>query len=253
MATKILIVDDNQEIINVYVKTLNRKLNIQQNKILVEIDSVDTIDSAIEKLNQQYFDILIVDLKIPGLSGEEWGGLDIINVSLDTNPLSIIIAVTGYANIDLARKTFSKGVFRFIEKSNTAKSELTEAVKEAIENRMTDIVRAGNPFTPMSSQEPTVFGGRTEELRFIEDKIFKAIERNYCEHFLILGKWGIGKSTLLKEYKKLCQSRGHIATIVNLEPFLSGTKLIDAARSLVEGVLRSLPFDPYQFRKMIGF
>ena len=69
----------------------------------------------------------------------------------------------------------------------------------------------------------------------------------------MLGNWGVGKSTLLREYKKICQSRGHIASIIPLEPFQSGAKLSEAARSLVEGILRDLPYPIDQFKKVANF
>ncbi|MGB2845035.1 MAG: hypothetical protein WBC02_09295, partial [Candidatus Aminicenantaceae bacterium] len=59
---------------------------------------------------------------------------------------------------------------------------------------------------------------------------------------VILGNWGIGKSSLAKEFKRICQSRKYISTVVPLEALQSGTKLINAARSIVEGIFRDLPY-----------
>lgn len=69
----------------------------------------------------------------------------------------------------------------------------------------------------------------------------------------MLGNWGIGKSTLLKEYKKICQSRGYIASSVPLEALQPGTKLTEAARSVVEGVVRDLPYPIDRFKKAASF
>ena len=90
-------------------------------------------------------------------------------------------------------------------------------------------------------------------MEFFENKLNRAIHTKFHEHFLVLGNWGIGKSTLLREYKKFCQSRGYIASIVPLEPLQSGTKLTEAVRSIIEGVLRDLPFPVDQFKKVTGF
>jgi hypothetical protein len=194
-----------------------------------------------------------VDLKIPGTDGEEMGGLEVIEESLKLDPLRPIIAITGYGSIQLARNTLTQGVFDFIEKSSTAVDELIKAVQRAIDSRSERIFRSGNPFTPMSGIEPTVFGGRTKELEFFEQRINRTLNANFSEHFLVLGDWGIGKSTLFKEYKKLCQSRGYLASVVPLESMQAGAKLIEAARSIVESILRDLPFSVDRLKKVTSF
>ncbi len=208
---------------------------------LIEIEEADTISLALKKLKEQSFEILVVDLKIPGLSGEEMGGLDLISESMKLDPLRPIIAITGYGSVALARKTLTQGVFDFIEKSGTAIDDLINAVQRALDSRDEKIIRSGNPFTPMTGVEPTVFGGRTKELDFFEQRLNRALHSRYSEHFVVLGDWGIGKSTLFKEYKKICRSRGHIASLVPLECLQSGTTVSQAARSIVEGILRDIP------------
>ena len=262
MATRILVVDDNRDTLRTYVKALRLRIRPKEWKNtlsgeitepLIEVEDADTFTLALQKLREKPFEILVVDLKIPGPSGEEMGGLEIITESIRLDPLRHVIVITGYGTVDLARKTLTQGVFDFIEKSATAVDDLINAVQRVIEHIDEKIRRSGNPFTPMTGIEPTVFGGRTQELEFFEQRLNRALHSRFCEHFLVLGDWGIGKSTLLKEYKKICQSRGHLASIVPLESMQSGTKLIEAARSIVEGVLRDLPYPVDQFKNVVNF
>jgi CheY-like chemotaxis protein len=262
MPIRILVVDDNRDTLKTYTKALLRRIKANEwdrislrvgDKPLLEVESADTISLAVERLNTKPFDILVVDLKIAGAAGEEMGGLELISGSMSLDPLRPIIAITGYGSVELARKTLTQGVFDFIEKSATAVEDLINAVQRAIDHYDEKMMRAGNPFTPMTGVEPTVFGGRTEELEFFEQRLNRAFNTQFREHFLVLGNWGIGKSTLLKEYKKICQSRGHIASIVPLEPLQSGATLTEAARSIVEGILRDLPYPVDQFKKVTNF
>ncbi|MEW6377901.1 MAG: response regulator [Thermodesulfobacteriota bacterium] len=262
MATRILLIDDDLDTLRTYKKALLRSVKpnesepLSSSKIIepiIVIEDVDTVSLGLEKLRTQSFEIVVVDLKIPGLSGEEMGGLELISESLRLDPLRPIIAVTGYGTIELARKTLTQGVFDFIEKSATAVDDLISAIKKAINYLDEKIKRSGNPFTPMTGLEPTVFGGRAKELEFFEQRLNRAIHTRFCEHFLVLGDWGIGKSTLLKEYKKICQSRGHWATIVPLEALQPGTKLSEAALSIVGGVLRGLPYPMDRFKKLANY
>jgi Cdc6-like AAA superfamily ATPase len=57
---------------------------------------------------------------------------------------------------------------------------------------------ASNPFTPKSGWEPGVFIGREKEIEFFRKKLVEA-KKGRCDHFLVLGEWGIGKTSLLKE------------------------------------------------------
>lgn len=262
MAIRILVVDDNRDTLRTYTKALQRRIKLKEwdwssprtaTESPFEVEEADTVSLALEKLRIQPFEILVVDLKIPGSSGEEMGGLELISESITLDPLRPIIAITGYGSVALARKTLKQGVFDFIEKSATAVDDLVDAVQRAIGSRDERILRSGNPFTPMTSVEPTVFGGRVKELEFFEQRIDRALHTRFCEHFLVLGNWGIGKSTLLREYKKMCQSRGHLASMVPLESLQSGTRLIEAARSIVEGILRDLPYSFDRFKKVATF
>ncbi|GGA24705.1 response regulator [Okeania sp. KiyG1] len=264
MLLRILIVDDNRDTLKRYVKSLKRGIRLESlnfstpqdldSKSPIEIEECDSVIPALKKLRTQPFEILIVDLKIPGSSGEEMGGLELIDESVDLDPLRPIIVITAYGNVELARRTLTKGVFDFIEKSPTAvEDKLVSAVQRAIDTRNEKIRRVGNPFTPMTGLEPTVFGGRTQELEFFEDKLNRAIYSKYREHFLILGDWGIGKSTLLREYKKICQSRGYISCIVPIEPIQADSNLLDVARIIVEGILHDLPYPVERFQKVLEF
>ncbi len=259
---RILVVDDNRDVLNTYTKAILRRIkpedfqycsSRQTENWPLEVVNADSVSLAFDKLRNLSFEILVVDLKIPGMSGEQMGGLEVISESLKIDPLRPIIVVTGYGTVELVRNTLIQGVFDFIEKTNTVIDDLVDSIKKAIKCRNEKIIRSGNPFTRMTGLEPTIFGGRTEELEFFEQRLDRAVYNRFCEHFLVLGNWGIGKSTLFKEYKKICQSRGHIASVVPLEPLKRGATLFEAARSIVNGVICDLPYKIDRFEKVIKY
>jgi len=262
MSLKILVVEDNLDTLWIYCRAIIRRTKPDEVKkdgqsatkeeAIVEVEQSDSVSDALSKLRSGRYDLLVVDLKIPGTTGEEMGGLEVIRESLTLDPLRPVIVITGFGTIQLVRDMLTQGVFDFIEKSPTAVDDLVRSVQRAIKSRNEKIVRSGNPFIP-TSVEPTVFGGRTAELEFFEQRLDRVLHGNHSEHFLVLGNWGIGKSTLLKEFRKICQSRGHIASMVQLEPFQTGSKLIDVARSIIEGILRDLPFSVDRFKRISKF
>ena len=251
MSVRILVVEDNRDTLRSYVRALSRRIKAGGSPL--EVEDADTVSLALQKLRSQRFEVLVVDLRIPGLSGEEMGGLGLIDESIQLDPLRRIIVITGYGSVELARKTLTRGVFDFIEKSVTAVDELVEAVQRALDFFDEETLRSGNPFVFMTGVEPSVFGGRTAELAFFEQKLNRTLNTRFCEHFRALGNWGIGKSTLLREYKKMCQRRGHIACVVPLESLQKGTRQIEAARSIVEGIIRDLPYTVDRFKRVMDY
>ncbi len=59
-----------------------------------------------------------------------------------------------------------------------------------------------NPFTPQSGWEPKVFGGRHEQIASFT-KAMKEAVTGRPNHMVILGEWGIGKTSLLKQLRIL--------------------------------------------------
>jgi len=261
MPTRVLVVEDNPRTLEIYKSALERKVMAAGSfgspdggtLVPLQVEGADTVAVALKKLRSHVFDLLVVDLKIPGLSGEEMGGLGVVTESLTLDPLRPVIVITGYGSIALARQTLREGIFDFIEKSDKSVEMLVDATRKAITHRDEKVLRAGNPFAAMTGVEPTVFGGRSRELEFLEQRLDRCLKAKYCEHFLVLGNWGIGKSTLLREFKKLQQSRGNLACIVPLEPHQAGTRLADVSRSIVEGILRDLPFPVDRFKRLVKY
>ena len=58
-----------------------------------------------------------------------------------------------------------------------------------------------NPFTPRSGWEPKSFQGRSNQLENFEKNIRKAREAEMPDHMIVLGEWGIGKTSLLRLLK----------------------------------------------------
>jgi len=233
----ILIADDNLDVLRIYSKTL---LLAMGDKHPLSLEEAGSVTVAIEKLRSIPFDIIVVDLKMPGLTENEFGGLDIIAESQKSAPHRPIVVITGYGTIELVRKTHALGAVDFIEKTVNTSTVLLSTIQNTIRVLEEQSIRVGNPFTHKSGLEPTIFGGRVPELKFFEEQLFAATKNAYCDHFLVLGNWGMGKSTLLTEYRKICQNRGYIVSLVPLEPVNASTSLQDVALSLAQNIIRNL-------------
>ncbi|OGC22637.1 hypothetical protein A3J90_07430 [candidate division WOR-1 bacterium RIFOXYC2_FULL_37_10] len=107
-----------------------------------------------------------------------------------------------------------------------------------------------NPFTPKSGMEPRIFVGREEEIKFFKKQLEKA-KQNYYDHFLVRGDWGIGKTSLLKEYKKIAQSQKIHSSFVTIREFQEGDKFIQATQHLITQIPRHLPVKHEKLKNLL--
>ena len=81
--------------------------------------------SAIRRLDDRCFDIFITDLKMEGVDG-----MGFLEKTKEHCPNSEVIIITGYATIETARESFTRGAYDFISKPFRI-SEIRSAVKQA--------------------------------------------------------------------------------------------------------------------------
>lgn len=113
----ILVVDDEVSVNN----------NIR--KILVKndfkVDQAMTKDEAIAKINQQPYKLVLLDLRMPGVSGFE-----LLKTIADTQPSARVIIITGYASIETAVETARIGAVDYLHKPFTP-DELRNVAEKA--------------------------------------------------------------------------------------------------------------------------
>jgi two-component system NtrC family response regulator len=76
------------------------------------------------------FDVAVVDLKMPGMDGEE-----VLKKLKERHNYLEIIILTGHATIDAAVKCSKLGAFQFLEKPY-AFEKLVETIKDAYKERL---------------------------------------------------------------------------------------------------------------------
>ena len=97
-----------------------------------------------------------------------------------------------------------------------------------------------NPFTPQSGWEPRVFGGRKQQMtnfsKFMEEAI-----TGRPNHMVVLGEWGIGKTSLLKQFKKIAQAEDYLATFCSIGRFTGKDTVQDGISLISEEMVRGFP------------
>jgi len=89
-----------------------------------ETDSVNNGVDALEKLSEDHFDLVITDIRMPGLTG-----LDILPTIRKLKPETPIIVMTAYGSDDVRRRSLERGATIYLEKPIHL-SELKTVIRE---------------------------------------------------------------------------------------------------------------------------
>ena len=76
-----------------------------------EIDSVSNGSEAFRKIAREPFDLIITDIRMPGLTG-----LDILPGIKKLQPEVSIIVITAFGSEEVSRKAFDRGATAYLEK-----------------------------------------------------------------------------------------------------------------------------------------
>jgi len=145
---------------------------------------------GLDLMQHLFFDIVILDLKMPGLNG-----MEVLKKIKDTNPESIVIVITGYATIDSAVEAIKNGAYDFLPKPFTP-DELRIIVKRAIENRKLHIENLYLYNELETSTYTDVIIGQSEAMYKIHNLIKKVGPTEST--VLITGESGTGKELVAR-------------------------------------------------------
>lgn len=123
---KILIVDDEAGIrsgINRILRNFTVSFPFMEEDFEFDLLETETGEEAIEIINNQAIDIVLLDNKLPGIEGIE------VLEYIKTNKISTsVMMITSYASLDLAVRATKNGAFNFIPKPFTPQ-ELRTAIE----------------------------------------------------------------------------------------------------------------------------
>lgn len=127
---KILVIDDSKEDREIAITRINKTNLIPD----MTADESDCLKAALEKLGENEYDVIILDLALP-----ETDGLDTINevnkFLEKENKKTPIVILTGLEDYNLGIKAFSLGVKDFLIKDEIRHEDLTRAIKCATYGR----------------------------------------------------------------------------------------------------------------------
>jgi DNA-binding NtrC family response regulator len=163
------------------------------------VDECSTADAAIEKLHHKEFDVIFLDIRMPGTNG-----LDFLKTLQTTNPDIEVIMITGHGTMDTAIQALRLGASDFLKKPLRMEEIVAalEKTQRLLDLRKTE-KRLRGAINTLQSQEATqldleaILIGKSTASRNLRGIIRKAGQLA-CRSILITGETGTGKEVVAK-------------------------------------------------------
>ncbi|MGB9698122.1 MAG: sigma-54-dependent transcriptional regulator [Thermodesulfobacteriota bacterium] len=178
----ILIIDDSPEIVTQFSNFLKEEG--------FEVETALDGQAGISKIEKRFYDLIVTDLKMPGLDG-----MQVLKYVQENSPDSICIILTGYGTVKNAVEAIKLGAFDYLTKPIKL-DEILITLKRALEyrNLRRENINLKNQLRKKYRFENIV--GDSEKMQ----KIFEVIEKvaDSDSTILILGESGTGKELIAK-------------------------------------------------------
>ena len=131
MKPKILIVDDEEK----FVSYLSKRLRMREYDVAISLSGED----ALEKVKEHDFDVVILDVLMPGIDG-----IEALREIKKVKPLTEVIMLTGHASVEAGVEGMRLGAYDYLMKPCEAE-ELISKINKAYERKvdMEEQTRAG--------------------------------------------------------------------------------------------------------------
>ncbi|PWH20156.1 MAG: hypothetical protein DDG59_00985 [Anaerolineae bacterium] len=121
MADRILVIDDEAGI----REGIKRGLTPQG----YDVETAETGEQGLELFRKQPFDLVLIDVMMPGISG-----IDLIGEIHRIDPEAVCVIITGYATVEMAVRAIKEGAYDFLTKPFSV-DDLLLVVQQGLERR----------------------------------------------------------------------------------------------------------------------
>jgi len=175
----ILLVDDEKAI----RKTLKEILEYEKYKV----DEAEDGPSALEKIQNNQYDVVLLDIKMPKMDG-----LEVLEKAREVSPDTSYIMISGHGNIETAVEATKKGAFDFISKPPDL-NRLLITVRNAMDK--TNLVTETKILKRRVGNTREIIG-ESESIQKIKDTIERVAPTD--ARILITGENGTGKELVAR-------------------------------------------------------
>ncbi len=200
MPAKILVVDDEPDMLNLLKRSLEPDLECQ-------VDTTSSAQAALTILSQNAYDLLLADIKMPGMSG-----LELLEIVKRDMPDLTVVMMTAYGKVEMAVDAMKQGAHDFITKPFEHEA-LIVRLKKALERGA--LIRENTRLQRACSSD-VIFQdlvGKSERMQKLYDTIKMVASTDLT--VLITGPSGSGKDLTARAVHALSDRRKRPYVAVN--------------------------------------
>jgi two-component system response regulator HydG len=186
----VLVVDDDEA---------NR---VTMERILVRegyrVVHADSGRAAMERLREQKVDLVLTDLKMPGMSG-----IDLLKAARKVDPDVEVVVMTAYGTVESAVEAMKEGAYDFVSKP-LKRLELVSTIAKALEKRMLQVENRHLREQLAAVGEGEMIG-KSDAMRAVLDEVEQVAPSDAT--VLLTGESGTGKSRLARTLHRMSRRR----------------------------------------------
>ncbi len=179
--SKILIVDDEQSIVDSISMILSQDD--------YEIDSANNGAAAVSKVKSNFYDLILLDIKMPKMDG-----LEALEKIKEIDKDAVVIMISGHGTIETAVEATKKGAYNFLQKPLPDLYEFKLIIKNAVDYKLS--VDELKSYKAKALEESKIIGS-SEKIKEVNSLIDKYSKVN--SHVLICGESGTGKELTARQ------------------------------------------------------
>ncbi len=198
MKANILAVDDEKDMTRLLQRTLEPEINCR-------VSMAFSAKMALSILEQEVFDLVICDIRMPGMDG-----LELLEHIRSNYPDLTVVMLTAFGNIESAVKAIKKGAYDFIPKP-FERDEIIFKIRKALERRL--LLKENKRLLKEKETGPLQLIGKSEPMQRVFDQINLVASSDVT--VLITGESGTGKDLTARSIHALSLRKNNAFIPVN--------------------------------------
>ncbi len=176
---KILVIDDE--------RSIRLSLKIAFEKVGARILTAETGEEGLEILMRESPDLIILDIKLPGIDG-----IETLKRIKRLKPSSIVIMITYLSEVKLAVESMKMGAYDYFTKPFSIR-EISDSIEKTAE-----YIKAKKQMEEIQQHKDTVLIGNSEAIKKVMEIVMEIGKARHHTCILLNGESGTGKEVIAR-------------------------------------------------------